>query len=156
MSRILVAWELGGGAGHLTNLRIISRALRARGHEIVFALRELSRVKGYFDLSDTTVVQAPIWLRRSRLPPSLSYAEILNRVGYLDADDLTALLAGWQELLRLVKPDLMIAEHSPTALLAARLEGVRRVALGTGFETPPRVAPMPAIQGFEGSERITS
>jgi hypothetical protein len=117
-----------------------------RGHEIIFALRELSRATRFFDLSETTLVQAPVWLRRSRLPPSLSYAEILNRVGYLDADDLTALLGGWQELLRMVKPDLMIAEHSPTALIAARLEGVRRVTLGTGFETPPRVAPIPAIQ----------
>ncbi len=146
MSRILFAWELGGGGGHLTNLRINRRALRARGHEVIFALRELARATRFFDLSETTLVQAPIWLRRSRLPPSLSYAEILNRVGYLDADNLTALLGGWQELLRMVKPDLMIAEHSPTALIAARLEGVRRVTLGTGFETPPRVAPIPTIQ----------
>ncbi len=151
MSRILCAWELGGGAGHLNNLKVIGGALRSRGHEVGFALKDLAPASRHFDLSDTTLMQAPVWSRRSRLPPSLSYPELLNRIGYLNADHLAALLSGWCELLRMVKPDLLIADHSPTALLAARLEGVRRVTVGTGFESPPRGAPMPTIQPWQNA-----
>lgn len=152
MSRILCAWELGGGAGHLHNLKVIGQALGGRGHEILFALRDLMPASRFFDLTDTTLLQAPVWQRNSRLPPSQSYPELLNRVGYLETHTISALLGAWRQLLRMVQPDLMIAEHSPTALLAARLEGVRRVTLGTGFETPPRVAPMPSIQPWRKPE----
>ncbi len=146
MSRVLMAWELGGGAGHLHNLHLIGADLRKRGHDVCFVVRDLARAGQYFDYTDTMLLQAPIWTRQSRLPTSRNYAELLNRVGYLHTEHIAGLLAGWRELLRLVKPDLMVAEHSPTALLAARLEGVRRATLGTGFETPPRISPMPGIQ----------
>lgn len=146
MSRILCAWELGGGAGHLHNLKIIGHALGVRGHAVSFALRDLKPVGRFFDPAETTLLQAPVCLHGSRLPTSRSYGELLNRVGYLETPFLSALLGAWRELLRMTKPDLVIAEHSPTALLAARLEGVRRVTLGTGFETPPQVTPMPDLQ----------
>ena len=42
MSRILYAWELGGGGGHLNDLKIIGGALRSRGHEVCFALKDLA------------------------------------------------------------------------------------------------------------------
>ena len=52
MSRILCVWELGGGAGHLNNLKVIGGALRSRGHEVCFALKDLAPASRFFDLSD--------------------------------------------------------------------------------------------------------
>ena len=43
MSRIFIAWELGGGMGHIQRLYPVAKGLRARGHEVVFAVRDLYR-----------------------------------------------------------------------------------------------------------------
>jgi UDP:flavonoid glycosyltransferase YjiC (YdhE family) len=120
MSRILCAWELGGGTGHLHILGPVGQALRARGHDVTYVLRDLVTASRFSAFSDAQLLQAPINSRVSRLPPSINYAELLNRVGYLDVDVLSALIEAWRGLLRLVGPDLVLAEHSPTALIAAR------------------------------------
>ncbi len=39
MSTILFAWELGGGLGHLVQLRPPAEALAARGHRVLAAVR---------------------------------------------------------------------------------------------------------------------
>ena len=41
MARYLFAWELGGDYGHLARLLPVALELRARGHEVVFAVRDL-------------------------------------------------------------------------------------------------------------------
>ena len=55
----------------------------------------------------------------------------------------------WITLLALVKPDTVIADHAPTALLAAHIAGIPCVAFGSGFEIPPQVIPMPTIRPWE-------
>lgn len=146
MSRILCAWELGGGTGHLHILSPVGQALRARGHDVTYVLKDLVTASRFATFSDARLLQAPLHNRVSRLPPSINFAEILNRVGYLDVDALTALIEAWRGLLRLAGPDLVLAEHSPTALIAARLEGLPIAAIGSGFSVPPRLSPMPSIQ----------
>lgn len=146
MARVLCAWELGGGTGHLYRLAAVARALRARGHEVTFAVRDLARAAPILGDDHAGVLQAPVWLRPSTLPPAANYAELLNRVGYLDAGPLATLIAAWARLLDSVAPDLLVADHAPTALLAARLRGLRRAAVGTGFAIPPPVSPLPSIQ----------
>ena len=96
--------------------------------------------------ADARLLQAPVHHRVSRLPPAINYAETLNRVGYLDVDVLFSLIEAWRGLLRLVGPDLVLADHSPTALIAARLEKMPPAAIGSGFFAPPRVSPIPGIQ----------
>lgn len=146
MSRILCAWELGGGTGHLHILSPVGQALQARGHEVTYVLRDLVTASRFAAFTNARLLQAPLHNRISRLPPSINFAEILNRVGYLDVDALTALIEAWRGLLRLVGPDLVLAEHSPTALIAARLEGLPIAAIGSGFSVPPRLSPMPSMQ----------
>ncbi len=41
MARFLFAWELGGDYGHFARLLPVALALRARGHDVVFAVRDL-------------------------------------------------------------------------------------------------------------------
>ena len=42
MARILFAWELGANLGHLGALVTLAKALRSRGHEAMFAVRDLA------------------------------------------------------------------------------------------------------------------
>jgi len=146
MARVLCAWELGGGTGHLYRLAAVANGLRARGHEVVFALRDLASAAPILGGDHAGILQAPVWLHPSSLPPAANYAELLDRVGYLDAGPLATLIGAWARLLDAVAPDFLVADHAPTALLAARLAGLRRAAVGTGFVIPPPVSPLPSIQ----------
>lgn len=146
MSRVLCVWELGGGTGHLHHLAPVVAGLRARGHDIALAVRDLSaagRVPGF---AEGDLFQAPVWLGRSTLPPAVNHAELLNRVGYANSSGLAGLVRAWRALYRLAQPDLVLAEHSPTALLAARIDGLACVELGTGFTVPPATNPMPDMR----------
>ena len=40
MARVLCAWELGSGLGHIGRIVPIARELRALGHEVVMVLRD--------------------------------------------------------------------------------------------------------------------
>jgi hypothetical protein len=142
----LCTWELGGGYGHLHRIAAIALKLRERGHEIIVAVRDLPAASGFRGLAGFPLLQAPIFMRSSQLPPSINYAELLNRVGYLDAQTLAGLIGAWRELVRLVHPALVLVDYSPTALIAARLENTKRVSIGTGFMHPPRTVPMPTMQ----------
>ncbi|NQV59871.1 MAG: hypothetical protein HQ502_09400 [Alphaproteobacteria bacterium] len=146
MSRVVCAWELGAGTGHLHFLGAIGQALRARGHDVTYVLKDLVTASRFSAFSDAQLLQAPLHNRVSHLPPAINYAETLNRVGYLDVDALTGLIGAWRGLLRLVGPDLVLADHSPTALIAARLENLPAATVGSGFSSPPRVSPMPSMQ----------
>lgn len=59
MSTILFAWELGGGLGHLMQMRPIAHGLLARGHRIAAALKDLFRARQVFG-PDVPLLQAPI------------------------------------------------------------------------------------------------
>jgi UDP:flavonoid glycosyltransferase YjiC (YdhE family) len=49
----------------------------------------------------------------------------------------------WNSLFDEVRPSLLVADHSPRALLAVRGRPIRRVNVGTGFFCPPPGFPLP-------------
>lgn len=148
MARILYAWELGGDLGHISTALPLLLALRARGHEVAAALKDLSQAQAVLGRHGIPMLQAPVWLEPPKnLPePPLNYAEILLRFGYLDAAGLHGLVSGWRTLYQALRPQLVIADHAPTALLAARGLPLATATFGTGFCSPPRVAPMPNMR----------
>lgn len=154
MSRFLLAWELGGGLGHATPLAQIAAPLLAAGHEVHCALRDLSVVGLVFgDLGTHPRLhcwQAPVWhATLAGLPPPASYAELLFHAGYLDAGRLRGLVQAWRTLLEAVRPQLLLADHAPTALLASRGLPMRRALAGNGFFLPLQRQPMPAFRDWE-------
>lgn len=154
MSRFLLAWELGGGLGHAKPLAQIAAPLLAAGHEVHCALRDLSLLVPVFGPlaahARLHAWQAPVWLPPlAGLPQPATYAELLFRAGYLDAGRLQGLVQAWRRLLQAVQPQLLLADHAPTALLAARGWPMRRALVGNGFFLPLQRQPIPAFRDWE-------
>ncbi len=148
MSRILLAWELGGGFGHLAGLRIAARKLRAAGHDCLFAVRMLENAAEFLEPELGPILQAPVRLGNGRNPVELqlSYASLLHNVGFDDPVGLAARIAAWRELMRIWRVERLVLDHSPIALIAARSLGIPAAAIGSGFDLPPLQHPFPSFQ----------
>jgi UDP:flavonoid glycosyltransferase YjiC (YdhE family) len=147
MARIAFAWELGAELGHAMACATLARALVRRGHEAVFAFRELHQLDVLPLEAGTAVYQAPVSLREglgAAVP--VSWADLLLGCGYDDVDELHGLVAGWIEVLRASRAKLVVADYAPTALLAARVLGLKCVDYSNGFSIPPRIAPIPPFR----------
>lgn len=148
MSRILLAWELGTGFGHLGPFLSLAPGLLGRGHELHVAAREITGACNAVGSLPVAVHQAPLCLNTysGLQEPPLNFAEILMRYGYLDPPMLRAMIIAWRSLLRLTSADLLIADHAPTALIAARLSGIPYALIGTPFSVPPDTHPTPNMR----------
>lgn len=146
--RIFYAWELGMDLGHLLRFLAPALRLRERGHEVVFAVRDLSNAEQTLGHRGFPLMQAPIWIANvTGLPKvTISYAEIALRYGFISYPGLKALVKAWRELYRYVRPGLVLTDHSPTALLAARSLGIPFAPIGSGFFNPPATRPLPSMR----------
>ena len=120
-ARIVMAWELGHGFGHVLPLATLARALIERGHDVLVVARDLVRARRAFDGLPVRLLSAPFF------PGALSPAQQQNSLadvvwfdgGGHSADTLAALFLAWRELLRLLDADLLVADAAPVALAAA-------------------------------------
>ena len=60
MSRIIYAWELGAGYGHLAAFLPLAKALRAAGHEVIFVVKELTHAETLLGQQGFAYLQAPL------------------------------------------------------------------------------------------------
>jgi len=151
VARILLAWELGGDYGHLMSFLTLAREFARRGHEPIFALRELTFVDTVLRDEPFRVFQAPIFAGQvSGLPAAIGFAETLMRLGFLHPTALIGLCRGWRALVDVLAPELALFDYAPTALLATRGLPLRRVLFGSSFAVPPRTEPMPVYRWWQG------
>ncbi|HUT10128.1 MAG TPA: hypothetical protein VMY42_06500 [Thermoguttaceae bacterium] len=148
MATVLVAWELGGGLGHLVPLLPLVRGLCERGHRVFAALKDLPRAGAVFDDAGVSFLQAPLRTGRVRnhIERPRTFAHILHNVGFSDSGELRTLAEAWRHLFDYVQPDLILFDHSPTALLAARTHHARRAVIGIPFACPPDAHPFPDLR----------
>lgn len=145
MKHIHLCWELGGGLGHAGRLKMLAMALLARGHRVTISLRDLMATHALLADLDVPKLQAPVWLHEAKgLPSSGNLAEVLFHCGYLEPTALRGMVGGWRDLFGVLRPDLVVGDFAPTALLAARSLGLRSAAIGNGFYSPPPAQPLPA------------
>ena len=160
MAHIHLAWELGGGLGHAGRLKTLSHALLARGHQVSLSLRDLGHTRRLLAVLPVPKFQAPVWLHRTMGMPAnqASLAEILIPSGYLEAAGLDGLVDGWRALFSATRPDLVVGDYAPTALLAARSLGLPTASVGIGFYSPPPGRALPDLRPWEqlGTARLAA
>lgn len=151
MSRILFAWELGGNFGHIARDLPLALACRAAGHDVLFAVTDLAVCSSIAKKYDFMFVQAPTSRLKSLRdrPNPINFADMLLKSGFADREALEGVLLGWKSLFDLFKPDLLVYDFAPRALLAARLCALPVLLLSNGFETPPKASPLPSFRPWE-------
>ncbi|MCK9283100.1 MAG: hypothetical protein M0P39_02335 [Rhodocyclaceae bacterium] len=146
MNSLLYAWEFGANFGHIGAFLPLGRALRDSGHQVHWTVAQTAPAARLLEREGFTWLQAPLATERPRSGPPLTYADILLRFGYADADDLRGLVVAWRELMRLSGTRLVLTDHAPTAVLAARTLGLPVMLFSNGFTVPPRQRPLPNMR----------
>ncbi|MGB7327925.1 MAG: hypothetical protein WBD31_23825, partial [Rubripirellula sp.] len=151
MPTVVYCWEMGTGYGHVGPFSPVAKRFVAEGWRVVLIVKELFRVEPFFEASQVEIVQAPAKLSTPvpfvSNPPT--YGHILLNLGYEDVTALTQHVAAWRDILTSLNPDLIVFDHSPTAILASRGLSARQASIGTGFCCPRAEHPMPLMATWQ-------
>ena len=151
MAKIEFAWELGAGTGHVTTLLPIAAAMKARGHDARFLLRDLSAGADLDGAAEIPREGAPIWSGPPTCEAPLNLGEILLNFGYHDPPQHKALIDAWRE--RLKGSHAVVANVAPAAHLAALTLGIPSFEISQGFHVPPPAMPSPPLRHWEPAPR---
>jgi UDP:flavonoid glycosyltransferase YjiC (YdhE family) len=151
MARIIFAWELGGHTGHVTTLLPIARAMQARGHEVLFLLRDLKSAADLEGTADIERAAAPIWVGPVKYDNPLNFGQILHNFGYQYPDAVRRLIDAWRE--RLAGAHAVVVNVAPAAHIAARTLGIPSFEISQGFHVPPPGMPAPPLRHWEPAPR---
>ncbi|MBU0753027.1 MAG: hypothetical protein KJ787_01910 [Gammaproteobacteria bacterium] len=143
---VFYAWEFGANLGHIGAFLPLARALRDRGHAVHWAVASSTSAARLLDAEGFAWLQAPTCPEQARPGPPLTYADILLRFGYASSSDLLGLTVAWRELMRLSGAQVVLTDHAPTALLAARTLGLPTMLFSSGFCVPPPQSPTPNMR----------
>jgi len=139
--RILLGWEFGGGNGHAVILREIARHFSPESHELRFAVRYPSTlIRAGID--PNLVFEAPGKMLYRAGEPAIkgtaraTYGEFVCEALMGPERDFSQRLAGWDNVISVFKPDVILAEYAPGLSLYARGR-IPVVATGSGYSLPP-------------------
>jgi hypothetical protein len=140
-SNVLLGWELGAGQGHIQRLAALARVLQTHGYEPIFALKSYDLRNLQFPWQ---MLEAPL-LTFSGREDSHTFADILATFGFADPLLLTSHIHAWQTVLKAVQPALVVTDHAPGLVLAAR-NRVPTIVIGSHFAVPPPVEVFPVLR----------
>lgn len=141
VKRVLFASELGSNLGHVVPLSIVAKKLKLNQIQPIFASSNLEPVSIALNNTDIPFIQAPVWpswhVLDGNQDGQSGYLDVLAQIGFADPNKLATIMLAWKELLKLVKPDLVILDHSPALSSLLNALGTPAIALGSGFTLPP-------------------
>ena len=146
-TRVLIAWEMGAGMGHIVPLARIAEALKGRGMEMCSAyLCQLENAHILAPHMAGPIRQAPAISPTLQQPGTVqgdfvTFADFLGDSGYASAETIARQIGLWRRIFEEDRPDLVLADFSPAALTAARSMGIGTVASGAPYCLPPADAP---------------
>jgi hypothetical protein len=148
LDSVVFCWELGGGLGHISKAAILAERLLDQGCQISFMLRDAASIDDLLPREAYRVLQAPVsWGVPAGWPAAADHAELLISAGFGDGPGLRGRVRAWTDSFDALQADLVIADHAPTAMLAARCLGLPTALFGLGFFAPP--APWPVFRHWE-------
>lgn len=141
MSVILIINELGGGKGHINALKsLIEELCEVEDNQVYLAIKDV-RIDVNLNLPKKLhVLQAPVYLHQSTSDfpiDNSSFADILLIKGYDCVENLIPMVEAWEELFRIVRPDKVYYDHSPTALIASYWAKFEKINHSAPFTTLP-------------------
>jgi adenine/guanine phosphoribosyltransferase-like PRPP-binding protein len=139
MRSVLIAWELGGNWGHISQHLPVARALRARGARVAFAVSDPSAAAAAQGAEGYVFLQAPaVQVAQSALQQPSNFADILAARGFSEQESLHHSVQGWSEVFRQARADAILVDHAPGALFAARMRGIPALQLAMNLGVPYR------------------
>lgn len=157
MASVILCSELGRGSGHLARLADYAVELEAQGYSVKLVCNDLHDAHQIPEFVDIAIFQGPVF-RDSYVEQGvdesdlLNYSSILRKNGYRDINTLAPLLRGWLHIVATLNADIVIADHAPTALLAAKLLKIPSILTGYGFSVPPLTKPLKSVQPWKEVE----
>jgi hypothetical protein len=151
MASVILCSELGRGFGHLAKLADYAVELEAQGYSVKLVCSDLHDAHQIPEFFDIAIFQAPVF-REASLELGvddvdyLNYSTILRRNGYRDIHTLAPLLRGWLHIQATLNADIVVADHAPTAILAAKLLKIPSIITGSGYCVPPLTTPLKSVQ----------
>ncbi|WP_374412182.1 UDP-glucuronosyltransferase [Hydrogenophaga sp.] len=149
MSNVFYAWELGANLGHMGAFLPLARLLRERGHSVHWVLAKTHEAAAVLGPHGFSWMQAPTTHDHMPGHTPENYSSILLHHGYGNAQTLLGLVEAWRSLMRLSQADVVVVDHAPTAILAARTLGIPVMNHGNGFTVPPPVHPTPQFRSWQ-------
>ena len=135
---------MGSNYGHLAGFLPFYEELKKRNYLVEFVIRDLSFAHKILDPLGVRYFQAPVFRDQSTPQESTySYVDLLAQAGFCDIDQLNTSVNVWRNLFELLDATFVIADHAPTAVLAARSLGIPTALFGSGFFIPPNTEPFP-------------
>src|SRR5690348_11039341 len=98
----------------------LANALARVGHRVFAAVRDVGRAPLALDRGVRLLPASFAVSRGGTRRAAHTFAHVLAEVGWDDPRQLAARTQAWRNIYALTRPDLIVFDHSPTALLAAR------------------------------------
>ena len=114
---MLLAWELGGGWGHLSSLGALSKRLVHEGFDVTAGLKSKKDARQFL-APGAGIAEAPKLVHSKWTRDPVSFAELMRSHGMDQVQVVKHRVAWWRQLVRQTHPDAIVCDFAPFALAA--------------------------------------